>query len=66
MYFYFYLSLSPPTDYSERSAGGVLVQGGVHDAGVPALVCDRHVTDAQAVCTDHKPAQETGNNGRRL
>lgn len=36
-----------------------MVQGGVHDAGVGALVSIRHVHDGQSVCINHKPKRIT-------
>lgn len=37
------------TDNSELSASGVMVQRGVHDAGVHARIVLRHIRDGEAV-----------------
>lgn len=43
------------TYYSQHGAGRVLVQCGVHDAGVGALISIRHVFDGQTVGVHQKP-----------
>lgn len=48
-----------PTYDSQHGAGRVVVQGGVHDAGVGALISIRHVHDGQSVCIHHKPESIT-------
>lgn len=40
---------------SQHGTGWVLVQGGVHDAGVGALISICHVFDGQTVHVHHKP-----------
>jgi len=44
------------TDDGELRAGRVVVQAGVHDAGVHALVSLRHLADGQAVGVHDEPA----------
>lgn len=44
---------------SQHSTGRVMVQGGVHDAGVGALVSIGHVHDSQSICINHKPESIT-------
>lgn len=44
---------------SQHSTGRVMVQGGVHDASVGALVSIWHVHDGQSVCINHKPKSIT-------
>ena len=43
------------TDDRELSAGRVVVQGGVHDAGVDALITLRHLRDGQGVRVHDEP-----------
>lgn len=42
-----------------------MVQGGVHDAGVGALIPIRHVLDGQSVCINHEPESITALEARR-
>lgn len=44
-----------PTYDGQHGAGRVVVQGGVHEAGVGALITIRHVHDGQSVGIHHKP-----------
>lgn len=43
------------TNNSQHGTGWVLVQGGVHDAGVSSLIVISHVFDNQTICVHVKP-----------
>lgn len=46
------MKLSELTDNTELSAGWIVVQSGVHDAGVHPRIILRHVSDSEAVGVD--------------